>query len=156
MKYENTQARILRRPEVVLNLWAYAGEDGYIMRLAGRFYVLDGEDSEKLSLLRQLATTDFLCATWKKVPSNFAINGPEEEMRGVAHASMLSEPVSHSHLFGPFIEKLAQRVPSQMRSVSGDYRQFTMELPEEPLTVTTVVIEYEDGRLVLMASGKSL
>ena len=36
MKYRQTTARPLDNPEVVINLWAYSGEDGTILRLAGK------------------------------------------------------------------------------------------------------------------------
>ena len=41
----------LRNPEVVANLWVYADEAGYVARIAGKVYVLDGSDREKLDLL---------------------------------------------------------------------------------------------------------
>lgn len=77
-----------------------ADEDGNILRQAGKTYVMDGSDESKLALLRTLAGSDFLSAVWDKVPANFKMNGPDgREMRGVAHASMLSNPMTHSHLF---------------------------------------------------------
>lgn len=155
MQFMKTISHTLQEPEVVLNLWAYAGEDGYIVRLAGKAYVLEGDDKLKLSLLRSLAATDWLASQWEKVPTNFALNGPEkQEMTGVAHASMLSEPTSHAHLFGPLMEKLAEGVPEQMRCFNGDYVPFKFELPQEPLTVTTVIMEYEDGRLEPMVAKR--
>lgn len=148
MQYIKTISHTLQEPEVVLNLWAYAGEDGYIVRLAGKAYVLEGDDKLKLSLLRSLAASDWLASQWEKVPVNFAMNGPDgQNMTGVAHASMLSEPTSHAQLFGPLMEKLAEGLPEQMRCFEGEYAPFKFELPQEPLTVTTVVMEYEDGRL---------
>jgi hypothetical protein len=51
--------RPLNNPEVVANLWVYADEAGCIARVAGKTYVLDGTDREKLDLLRRLAATDF-------------------------------------------------------------------------------------------------
>jgi hypothetical protein len=62
MQYMKTISHTLQEPEVVLNLWAYAGEDGYIVRLAGKAYVLEGNDKLKLSLLRSLASTDWLAS----------------------------------------------------------------------------------------------
>ena len=116
MQYMKTISHTLQEPEVVLNLWAYAGEDGYIVRLAGKAFVLEGNDKLKLSLLRSLAATDWLASQWEKVPTNFTLNGPDgQDMNGVAHASMLSEPTSHAHLFGSLMEKLAEGLPEQMR-----------------------------------------
>lgn len=155
MKYPHAEEQPLTNPEVVLNLWAYSSEDGYIMRLAGKAYALQGNDEDKLAMLRALSGTDFLCAPWQKVPENFTMINPDgREMNGIAHCSLLSEQSSHGHLFGPLIEEIANSLPEQLRSLSGDYIQFQMELPEDPLTVTTVVMEYEDGRLVPMVSGR--
>ena len=155
MQYKKTIAHTLQEPEVVLNLWAYTGEDGYIIRLAGKAYVMEGDDKLKLSLLRALSAADWLTSKWEKVPANFTLIGPDgKKMTGVGHASMLSDPTSHANLFGPLMEKLAQDIPEQMRSFNGDYMPFKFDLPDEPLTVTTVVMEYEDGRLEPMVSTK--
>lgn len=106
MEYKNTVSQTLHDPEVVLNLWAYVDEGGYIVRLTGRAYVMDGDDHTKLALLRSLSKTDWLAAHWEKVPANFNLVGPDgEKMVGVAHASMLSVPESHAHLFGSLMEK---------------------------------------------------
>ena len=115
---------------------------------------MQGTDAEKLSLLRQLAAGDFLCAPWHKVPANFTIQHVDfGEMRGAAQASMISDPQYHEHLFGPLIEKLAQSMPEQVRSVNGEYRKFRLDIPQEPLCVSTIVMEYEDGTLIPMVSG---
>lgn len=155
MKYRTASEQPLGAPEVVLNLWAYASADDYIMRLAGKTYVMQGEDEDKLALLRLLSATDFPSAPWCKVPANFKlINSDGSEMVGVAATSSLSDPYSHGHLFGSLIEDLAQALPEQLQSISGEYSQFRLELPENPLTITTLVVEHEDGRLVPMISGE--
>lgn len=155
MKFKPAHASAVETPEVVLNLWAYVDEAGYILRLAGKSYVMDGEDDEKLALLKKLSRTDFFSAGWCKVSPNFKIINPDgEEMTGVATASLLADPISHSHLFGPLIEQLASFLPEQLRSYDGDYKSFRMELPQDPLCVTTVVMEYEDGTLIPMVSNK--
>lgn len=154
MKHRHATARPLDKPEVVINLWAYSGEDGTILRLAGKTYVMQGSDDEKLALLRQLAASDFLCAHWQKVPSNFTIQHTDfGEMKGAAQASMLGDPQYHEHLFGPLIEQLAQSIPEQLHSVNGEYRRFRLDIPQEPLCVSTIIMESEDGSLVPMMSG---
>jgi hypothetical protein len=67
MKQLNSKPVPLHTAEAVLNLWAYVDEGGHIFRIAGKAYVMDGNDGEKLSLLHQLSATDFLSATWHKV-----------------------------------------------------------------------------------------
>lgn len=154
MKHRYATARPLDKPEVVINLWAYSDEGGTILRLAGKSYVMQGSDDQKLSLLRQLAASDFLSASWEKVPKNFTIhNAALGEIKGVAHASMIGDQHYHEHLFGPLIEKLAQALPAQIRTVGGNYRYFPLDLPQDPLCVSTIVMEYGDGSLVPMVSA---
>jgi hypothetical protein len=148
-----TSPRPLSNPEVVANLWVYADEAGYIARVAGKAYVLDGTDREKLDLLRRLATTDFLCAEWIAIPDNFGVIGPDGERLGYAQLSVLSDEYSKSVLVGPLLEKLANSVPDQLKEVNGEYTIFKLEMPEAPLTVLTVVVEYPDGRLVPMLNN---
>ena len=153
MEYRHATAQPLNNPEVVLNLWAYSGEDGSILRLAGKAYVMLGTDEEKLELLRQLSISDFLCATWHKVPQNFTIHHSDfGEMKGAAHASMISDQNSHEHLFGSLIELLAESIQEQMRCINGDYQKFRLDIPQEPLCVTTIVLEKENGDLVPLVS----
>jgi len=154
MKFELTHAAEVEAPEVVLNLWAYVDEAGYILRLAGKSYVMDGDDDEKLALLQKLSRTDFLSAEWCKVSPNFKIINPDgKEMTGVATESLLADPISHSHLFEPLIEQLASSIPEQLRSYDGDYDSFRLDLPQDPLCVTTVIMEYENGTQIPMVSA---
>lgn len=151
-----TTARPLRNPEVCVNLWAYADEGGYIARVAARAYVLDGDDDAKLRVLHQLAATDFLHAEWMGVSKQFVISGPDgESMEGVAHASMLNDGETPGVLFGPLFNKLEAAVPQQARTANGGYEGFSLKLPDDPLTVTTVVMEFDDGRLLPMVSAVS-
>lgn len=148
------RARPLTNPEVCVNLWAYADEGGYIARVAARAYVLDGDDGDKLSALHLLAATDFLHAEWVGVSKQFVVEGENgQQMHGVAHASMLNDGVTPAVLFGPLFQKLEGAIPLQARVGKEGYEAFSLKLTEDPLTVTTVVMEFEDGRLVPMVSG---
>lgn len=154
MKHHRALARPLNNPEVVINLWAYAGEDGTILRLAGKTYVMSGSDAEILALLRQLAASDFLCAVWQKVPSNFTIQHSDlGELKGAAKASMINNQNYHRNLFGPLIEMLSKSIPAQICSENGEYRPLPVDMPNAPLSVTTIVMEYEDGTLVPLISA---
>lgn len=149
MIFKNSKEQPLQNPEVVLNLWAYADDAGLIMRVAGKTYVMQGSDADKLSLLRALSATDFMSAQWDNVPKRFNISGPDgREMSGVATVSNFSDPHEHSLLFGPLIEKLAKSIPEQVASYGGEYKKIRLDLPQNPLMISTIVIEYDDGRLV--------
>jgi hypothetical protein len=153
MKYLRSNPVSLQNPEAVLNLWAYEDEAGYIFRLAGKAYVMDGNDAEKLSFLRQLSSTDFLSCAWHKVPPNISVmSSDNQQIEALADRSILSDKNGLSTLFGPLIEQLAKEIPTQLRYVDGEFKPFRLDLPQDPLTVMTVVLEYDDGRLVPMIS----
>lgn len=144
--------RPLRNEEVVVNLWAYSDEEGYILRVAGRSYVLDGTDDEKLAILRKLAPTDFLMSHWEPVPDRFTVTHPGGNRRAVAQLSMLNDELTKSYLVGPLLESLAKQLPQQLRRDGDTYAPFAMQLPDAPLTVLTVVVEQDDGQLVPMVN----
>jgi hypothetical protein len=145
--------RPLSNPEVVANIWVYADEAGNVARVAGKAYVLDGSDRDKLDLLRRLAATDFLCAEWIPIPENFGVIGQDGERLRYAQLSVLSDEYSKSVLVGPLLEQLASSVPEQLHEVDGEYRRFRLPMPDAPLTVLTVVIEHPDGRLVPLVNN---
>jgi hypothetical protein len=154
MKYLRSNPVPLQNPEAVLNLWAYEDEAGYIFRLAGKAYVMDGNDAEKLSFLRQLSSTDFLSCAWHKVPPNISVmlSSDNQQIEALAERSILSDKNGPSTLFGPLMEQLAKEMPIQLRSVDGEFKPFRIDLLQDLLMVMTVVLEYEDGRLVPMIS----
>ena len=139
--------------EVVLNLWAYSDEQGNIQRLAGKAYVIDGEDPHKLNLLKQLSCTDFLSTKWYPVPKNFNLSSEHGNIKGVAQAAHISDPYINGLLFSDVIDAIANSLPEQLRMSSDGYQRFRLVLSESPLCVTTVVIEESDGQLVPMVSG---
>lgn len=53
---------------------------------------------------------------------------------------------------GP-LSTLAKQLPTQLRSLNGEYMPFRLELPEDPLCVTTQILEFEDGRQVPLVSN---
>jgi hypothetical protein len=153
MKILRSKPVPLQNPEAVLNLWAYVDEGGYVFRLAGKAYVIDGNDDEKLSLLRRLSATDFLSCACHKVPANISVmSSDNQQIEALADRSIPSDENGPIALFGPLMEQLAKELPTQFRSVDGEYKPFRVDLPQDPLMVMTVVLEHEDGRLVPMIS----
>ncbi|MDO9232542.1 MAG: hypothetical protein Q8N02_08545 [Methylotenera sp.] len=150
----NTIPYEINNEEVVLNLWAYSDEYGNIQRIAGKAYVLDGEDVDKLNILRQLSRTDFLSAKWYPVPKNFNLKGYNgDELKGVAQAFQVSDPYINGILFDEVMSALAKELPEHLRLFGDDYQRFTIKLPESPLCITTIVVEYSDGSLVPMVEA---
>ena len=153
MEFPKAKAVPLDAPEVVLNLWAYANGDGYILRLAGRAYVLCGTEREKLDELHRLSRSDFLAAKWMAVPPNFKMVDDGRKLSGVAHASHIRD--LHAMLFGPLMDELNQTLPEQVRTIEGEYEKFRLSLSKDPLCVMTIVIEHEDGSLVPMVRSEA-
>lgn len=146
---DTDNAQVQPKPELCLNLWAYADTRGYIMRIAGRAYALEGNEDTKRAILRTLAATDFLQAQWIGVSSQFGMYSAKgERLPGIAHTSMLSGQSTASILFEPLIQKLGQECPAQLRLTQGTYEEFSLSLPKNPLILTTVVMEHADGQLV--------
>lgn len=65
----------------------------------------------------------------------------------MAQLSQLSHDFSRSQLISPLLDELAEELPSQVRASEDGYTTFSMQMPEGPLTILTVVIEQDDGRL---------
>jgi hypothetical protein len=130
----------------------YSDEDGYVARVAGKVYVLDGNDAEKLAVLRGLAATDFLSAEWMPIPESFGVISPNGERLGLAQLSQLADEYTKSVLVGPMLERLAESLPQQLRQRGDEFEPFMMKMPEAPLTVLTVVVERPDGQLVPMVN----
>lgn len=135
--------------EIVLNLWAYSDEEGYVQRLAGKCYALHGSDTEKLTVLRALAKSDFLSARWEPVPKNYGlINADGKEILGVATTNEVLDQHSSAQLFRALIDRLEANLPGQVLCIAGGYKTFSLKIPQEPLMITTLVIEQADGHLV--------
>lgn len=133
-------------PEPCFNLWAFADQDtGVIMRISAKAYVLPGSEIEKKALLKHLAGTDFYSVEWSTVPENLEVVTPTgRTIRGAVMPNQLDDV---NAVFGDLLDEIAA-MPTQLRSVGGQYKQFRLRTPESPRYLMTVVIEQEDGRLV--------
>jgi hypothetical protein len=132
--------------EICLNLWYYVDESGIVLRLAGKAYALAGSEEQKLAALHLLSGSDHLTATPGKVPPQFALDSEEGKMQGVVHADAIFP--NHGAVFGPLMDQIERELPKGIRSVFGNYEQFELKIPRDPLCVTTAVWERSDGELV--------
>lgn len=138
-----------RQAEIVLNLWAYSNEEGYVQRLAGKCYALHGSDADKLTVLRTLAKSDFLSAQWEPVPKNYGItNADGKEILGITTTNEVLDQDSSVQLFRALIDRLEANLPEQVLCIDGGYKTFILKIPQQPLRITTLVIEQSDGQLV--------
>jgi len=132
--------------EICLNLWYYVDDSGVVLRLAGKAYALSGTDEEKLATLTCLAGTDHLTATVGSVPEHFVFSSRHGELRGAIPASVIFD--DHGAVFGPLMDQIERELPKGIRSVNDSYEQFTVQLPQAPLCVTTAVFEQHNGELI--------
>jgi hypothetical protein len=132
--------------ELCLNLWYFVDDSGIVVRIAGKAYALRGSDEEKLVALHLMAGTDHLTATQGKIPEHFIIHTEHGELKGAAPVNLLYD--NEANAYGPLIDQIERELPKGIRSVDGNYEQFSIKIPQQPLIVTTVVYEREDGELV--------
>lgn len=139
-------------PEVAFNLWwFYDQETELVIRLAGRAYGLAGSDAEKLAVLRSLATTDFHVAPVFQIPKRFKVVSGTRTIEGVADPQFVRQ--FHADLFEHVFAALEKDLPVQVRSVNGEYQQYRLPVPRDPLCVTTCVIDCGDGTFTPLVSG---
>ncbi|HQO17073.1 MAG TPA: hypothetical protein PLG02_08935, partial [Methylotenera sp.] len=99
---------------------------------------MDGDDTEKLEILRVLAKTDFLSAEWFPVPKNFNLTNTDgQTLKGVAQASRLGDPYVSGILFNEVMNDIEKNLPEQLRLHGAEYQRFNMQIPESPLCITT-------------------
>lgn len=143
------------KAEIVLNLWAYADEQGYVRRLAGKCYALHGSDAEKLVILRALSKSDFISAVWEDVPINYGvINADGSETLGVATTNEVIDLHASGHLFGELLNRLERELPEQLVCINDTYKRIVLMIPQDPLVIRTIVIERSDGQLVPLINSE--
>lgn len=134
-------------PEVVLNLWYLAVEEsGFIYALSGRCYSLRGNDTEKLSVLKSLAATDYHTAIQMPVPKNFKVVTDRGTKNGIAHVSELR--TSGNRLFDELIDVLQEQLPVRTKTENGELVEYQMTIPKNPLSVQTCLLEKASGEII--------
>lgn len=139
--------------EVCVNLWWFLDNDsGLVFRVSGRGYALAGDDDDKLSILRSLAMTDFHVAENHKVHDRFTLNSEHGTIKGVVPGSLIK---SHSDIFEPVYLSIEKNLPKQAKSIEGEYHSYTIQMPKDPLSIVTCVIEGSDGSLIPLISNSN-
>jgi hypothetical protein len=132
--------------EVCLNLWYFVDDTGVVLRIAGKAYALTGTDEQKLAALHLMSGADYLTATLAKVPSECIVKTGDREIHGAIFADGIH--MYNAAVFGPLMNQIERDLPKGIRSVADNYEEFVVNLPQDPLCVTTAVYERADGELV--------
>lgn len=137
--------------ELVFNLWAFADIDtGFVYALAGRAYRLDGEDDEKLEVLHRLSFTDFHLANRYVLPKRFKTSTNDGTLEGVTSINMVNDP--NAELFEDVFQDLESGFPPLLIPRSGESKLADRKqmVPQDPLSVRTILFEDEFGRISTM------
>lgn len=131
--------------ELAVNLWAiYDAGTGFVYSLAGRAYNISGSDSEKLAILKSLSATDYVSAKRYGVPKRFHINYENGVVKeGFAFLNAVHDP--HAQLFEEMFENIESELPAISDFSGGECKPVKQYLPIDPLCVTTVLYEDDDG-----------
>jgi hypothetical protein len=154
MKWTKASPQQAGLPEVVFNLWWFRDdESGFVLRLAGRAYALVGSDEEKLKVIHSLSATDFHVARVFPIPQRFQVVSEHGTLKGVTTQDIVR--LHHADLFEHIFAALGEDLPMQVRSIGGEYQQYRLQVPRDPLCVTTCVVEHADGTLTPLISKRA-
>lgn len=131
----------MENTEIILNVWYIYDDSGFIYSLRARCYVGSGSDEEKLALLRQFATTDYLIAQPFPVPKRFHTtlvrDGGVQEKVPVVHLSDIEALGGPQVLFEEAFVALEKQLPAQTNRTIG----------QQPLLCMTPLIGGDDGEI---------
>jgi hypothetical protein len=137
--------------ELVANVWPVVDEGaGLVQRYFMRAYAIDAEDRVISSVLKALAPTDFRIARVFKVAARFKVTSEHGTLNGALTV-------------GTFHQNMQTILEEAYRSLENDYAKVQgidvssgsprpvnviPRFPDNPYTVTTVLIERSDGQLI--------
>ncbi|MDT0633952.1 hypothetical protein [Spectribacter hydrogenoxidans] len=133
--------------ELIINLWAiYDGGTGLVYGLAGRAYNVDGDDEQKLTLLRALARTDHVTAKRYELPARLTVSfadGTERARVTTLRAVMDSK----SGLFEDMFANIENELPPLTDFRGEEVASIKQKIPSDPLCVVTTLYEDENGNI---------
>jgi hypothetical protein len=134
--------------ELVFNLWAFAEENsGFVFALAGRAYQLSGTDEEKVKILKSLSLTDYHIAKRVLVPERFKVIDEGVERSGYTTVQDINDP--RLYLFEVVYQTLEKDLPPMLLPGNeiGAYTPKEQKIPQNPLYVSTILLEDEYGHI---------
>jgi hypothetical protein len=132
--------------EMIFNLWAiHDPADKVVYGLAGRAYYACGTDEEKMTLLKQLAVSDFVLATRMPVPERFSMEADGETHTGLCRVTELYNP--ETTLFHEMFQELAGEIACRYQEDSGAEGDIPdlLRVPRNPLFLITALVEDKNG-----------
>lgn len=131
--------------ELVVNIWVYID---LVTELAynwsGRVYCIDGTDQEKLTILKKLASYDFLVCKRNPFPESITAIMGDKELKGyIPFGSVKSFFEMYPDLF---YNELDKQLPLLMNLNSRKVSYSKQNIPDNSLYVITQIFEDEEGK----------
>jgi hypothetical protein len=133
--------------ELIVNLWAiYDAPSGLVYGLSGRVYCVGGTDTEKLSILSKLSSSDYISAKRYDVPARFSVSEIGGTTRnGLAPLTAVKDP--NAGLFEEMFKNLERDLPPTPDFSTEDSRAIYQKIPADPLCAITILYEDEGGNI---------
>ena len=131
-------------PEVTLNLWYVADQDGFVYSLRGRAYLASGPLDEKLVILKTSADVDYLIAADHPIPEEFRLRDSSGQPMDHSHVEILESSTDPLAPFRAVVRELQRGIPT-----SSD-----LVIPRNPVVCITPLIVTEQEGLLPNYSGR--
>jgi hypothetical protein len=132
--------------EICFNLWMVSEEGtDLVYCYMGKAYGLRGTREEKLRILHTLSADDHHTVSKRKLPERFTWLTEDGPMEGVTSIAIARGP--ESVFWAELLDALAKEIPPQTRWMGDRAMEIPMLVREDPLCVTTLLIENEHGIL---------
>lgn len=150
METKNTK---IQNSELAINLWVYSDDYGNALRVAGKAYIIDSDDSNKIKALTDQSSTDYLSVQPFPVPEHFfTAREIEESKKEVNLYTLISDQKIHIILFREVIVAAKKQLFEQLSELGNEELRLKLELQESNVCATNIIFEDENGSLMPMSS----
>lgn len=135
--------------ELCFNLWAYTDRaTQVIQRVSARAYAISGSDETKLKTLKALSKSDYEVSGSWPLPDTVSIIEPDgSKIPNSTLPGLLNDSNIFSSVFSTPMQELADSIATQFRFAEHGPEYYKLPFPENPLTVTTFLVENPDGSI---------
>ncbi len=135
--------------DLAVNLWAYIDEGtGMVYAISGKAYALSGEDEDKLTVVRQLASTDHRTAKRQGLPKRFSVTDGQQSREGMTSPRIIRDNVADA--FESVFQSLESNLPPIPDYLTGQHK--AQRIPQEPLFLLTFLREDDAGNITPITS----
>ena len=137
--------------ELVVNLWAYIDKAaGMVYAISGKTYAMSGTDDNKLALLKQLATFDYITVKKQALPKNFVVDVGDKKLEGFTTPAVVGQNVCQ--VFEVVLRALEAQLPPIENFFT--FQKTPRTISKEPLYVLTFLMEDDGGNVTPLTNKK--